>query len=290
MEFSTKVNLNKEPFHLNYLKTSNQRNWETVHAHQGMEFLYVHEGEGRAHIHGNLFPIVPGMLLLFQPFQPHRLEVSHLFVRTVFIFDPFPIDSVLIAFPSLHKFFTVLWKSTIAHPVLYLPPVQNEFLNLYEMLNQRSKNVSFVKSHEEFVLFVISFLQQLRRYEDKLAPLKDSTPQLKTNLTIKLIIDWVNANFREKFMLEKLSKDLHLSTFYLSHTFSAKTGSSLTKFIGSRRLREACHLLETTSKSVSEIASEVGFENSSYFCRVFKGAFGITPKGYRTEVLGEAKH
>ncbi|MCR8631222.1 helix-turn-helix transcriptional regulator [Paenibacillus radicis (ex Xue et al. 2023)] len=289
MKLSTNVNLIKEPFHLNYLKTSNQHSWEVFHAHQSMEFLYVYEGEGTAYIHGYKFPIVPGTLLLFQPFQLHRLEVSQLFIRTVFMFDPFPVDSVLVAFPSLHKFFTILWKSTLSHPVLYLSPAHNEFLILYEMLNQRLKNVSTAKWNEEFLLFVISILQHLRHYEKKLAPMKKSALEPKSSLTIKLIIEWVDANFRDKFMLEKLSEELHLSTFYLSHTFSEKTGSSLTKFISSRRLREACLLLETTSKSVSVIASEAGFQNASYFCRVFKGALGVTPKRYRTEVLGEPK-
>ncbi|MGO4183789.1 helix-turn-helix domain-containing protein [Paenibacillus sp. TAF43_2] len=289
MKLSTNVNLNKEPFHLNYFKTSNQRSWEVFHAHQSMEFLYVYEGEGIAHIHGCQFPIKPGTLLLFQPFQLHRLEVSERFVRTVFMFDPFPVSSALAIFPSLHMFFSVLWKSTLTHPVLYMPPAQNEFINLYEMLSIRLKNVPPSKWHEEYLLFVVSFLQQLRHFEKQLAPIKTPAPEPKSSLTIKLIINWVDANFRDKFMLENLSDELHLSTFYLSHTFSEKTGSSLTKFICSRRLREACHLLETTSKSVSEIASEVGFQNSSYFCRVFKGALGVTPKKYRAEVFGEGQ-
>jgi YesN/AraC family two-component response regulator len=43
-------------------------------------------------------------------------------------------------------------------------------------------------------------------------------------------------------------------------------------------------LLETTSKTASFIAQEVGFLNGSYFCRVFKTVLGITPKAYRMQV------
>lgn len=284
MKLSTNVNLNKEPFHLNYEKTSNQRNWEMFHAHQSMEFLYIYEGEGMAHIHGKQFPIVPGTLLIFQPFQLHRLEIKQLYVRTVFMFDPFPVDTALIAFPGLRKFFNALWKSDLLNQAIYLPPQNNVFLTLYKMLNERLKNVPTNKWQEEFILFVVSFLQHFRQFEKELLSKNEHPRHPKTSHTIEQVIRWVDLNFRDKFMLERLSEELHLSTYYLSHTFSQKTGSSLTEFINGRRLREACLLLETTSRSVSQIAGEVGFQNASYFCRVFKQAFGVTPKKYRVEM------
>ncbi|MFF2089559.1 AraC family transcriptional regulator [Paenibacillus sp. NPDC058174] len=282
MKLSTTVDVRKEPFHLNYCKTSNQQTWEVFHAHQSMELLYVHEGEGDAYIHGKVFPIQPGTLLLFQPFQLHRLEMNRLYVRTILMFDPYPVDTALVGFPALQHFFKGLWKSKLANPVLYFSPTNNELLVLYERLHQRLQHVPSHKIQEEYMLFLLSALQLLRLSEQQLGLTKQTAPEQETFQTIKRVLSWVDTHYRDKFVLEKLADDLHLSSYYLSHSFSDKTGSSLTQYISSRRIKEACLLLETTTKSVGAIADEVGFQQVSYFCRVFKGMLGVTPKRYRT--------
>jgi len=52
-----------------------------------------------------------------------------------------------------------------------------------------------------------------------------------------------------------------------------------------RRLRKAAQLLQTTDKTVQQIADECGFESLSHFSRYFKAKFGITPSQYR-DLLG----
>jgi AraC-like DNA-binding protein len=47
-------------------------------------------------------------------------------------------------------------------------------------------------------------------------------------------------------------------------------------------------MLMTTKMGINEIAQEVGFDNSSYFYRVFKNTFGVTPLKYRNHVEHEA--
>jgi AraC-like DNA-binding protein len=281
MRLSTAVNLNKEPFHLNFQKTSDQKNWEVFHAHQSMEFLYVYEGEGSAHVNKSVIPIVPGSLLIFQPFQLHRLKIKQNFVRSVFMFEPYAVDSSLIAFPSLRKFYDSLWKSLLSNQAIYLSPEHNEFILLYHQLNERLKTVPSGKWQEEFILFIMSFLQHLRFYVKDLCPPQYTAPSLKGSHTVDRMIRWIDTNFRNNFTLKKMSEELHLSTYYLSHTFREATGSSITEFITSRRLKEACILLETSSMSISHIALEVGFQNGSYFCRVFKQKLQLSPKDYR---------
>jgi AraC family transcriptional regulator len=51
-----------------------------------------------------------------------------------------------------------------------------------------------------------------------------------------------------------------------------------------RRLQRACHLIITSSASLSEIALSVGFADQSHLCRVFKRAFGRSPYRWRRDL------
>ena len=60
-----------------------------------------------------------------------------------------------------------------------------------------------------------------------------------------------------------------------------QTGQTLTGALAQLRLRQAARLLAYTSRNVSEIAADVGFESAFYFSRVFKRNFGASPLEYR---------
>ena len=72
-----------------------------------------------------------------------------------------------------------------------------------------------------------------------------------------------------------------LSPGYLSTVFKEETGMTLNRFIRVVRMNKAKELLETTNMKITGIAKEIGFSNSSYFCRSFREFFGDTPESCR---------
>ena len=62
---------------------------------------------------------------------------------------------------------------------------------------------------------------------------------------------------------------------------TALTGKTPIEFIRSIRLKHAAQLLEKTQMTVSEIAFEVGFNNTKYFVKYFKEEFNMLPRDYR---------
>lgn len=281
MRLSTSVDVTKEPFHLNHVKSCRTQNWEVYHAHSCMEFLYVYEGNGRVEVNKRWFNIEPGSLLVFQPFQLHRIQMKGPFVRSILMFDPYRLDAVLRAFSGMRSWFNTLWRQPLTCHVL---PRQQQMAHLYENLYSKLHRVPLHKQQEEFVLTLLSLLQQLEPFEHELCQGQKEKLKLGNNHTAEVITEWIERHYKDKFDLGRMSEDLHLSTFYLSHIFRQSTGRTITEFIISRRLKEACLLLETTSKTASFIAQEVGFQNGSYFSRVFKSVLGITPKAYRMQV------
>ena len=74
---------------------------------------------------------------------------------------------------------------------------------------------------------------------------------------------------------------LHCDVAWLSRESKRRTGRTYTELLQERRLRQAAWLLEHTNQRISDIALAVGYENVSYFHRIFRAQFGLSPKKYR---------
>jgi AraC-like DNA-binding protein len=83
--------------------------------------------------------------------------------------------------------------------------------------------------------------------------------------------------------LSELCAHFHRSRSHISHLFKHRVGMSLRAYCNELRLEDARTLLCTTAMSVTEIAFETGFCDTSYFIRLFKAKYGETPHQFRRE-------
>lgn len=105
-----------------------------------------------------------------------------------------------------------------------------------------------------------------------------STNENPDTLFLKKAISIINAEIdNHKFGASQLAAKMHLSESQLYRKLKAITDRSTSIFIRSVRLNVAKTLIQTTSKSVSEIAYSVGFNDPSWFSRAFKEEFGMSP-------------
>ena len=81
--------------------------------------------------------------------------------------------------------------------------------------------------------------------------------------------------------LTEAAQLLHCDVAWLSREIKRRTGRTYTELLQERRLRQAAWLLEHTNQRISDIALAVGYENVSYFHRIFRAQFGLSPKKYR---------
>ena len=103
------------------------------------------------------------------------------------------------------------------------------------------------------------------------------------------IIAYVDAHFREKLMLEDLSFLFNTNRSAFCKKFKLFTGKTFLNYIADKKLEAFFKLLSETKLSLSEIASDLGFESTAYLCRFFKKRTGKTPKEYRAEMIKKAK-
>jgi len=83
--------------------------------------------------------------------------------------------------------------------------------------------------------------------------------------------------------LPRMTEISNVSFAHLARTLKAHTGRTPTEFINRVRLKNASMLLTTTSREISDIAFDCGFENLSYFYRLFRREYGQTPHRHRIE-------
>lgn len=103
---------------------------------------------------------------------------------------------------------------------------------------------------------------------------------------ITVVKQYIKDHFRENINREELANVAFITPNYLSKRFCSETGMSLREYINERRVEEAKRLLLSTTKTVSEIACEVGFENISYFSTVFHKFTGVSPINWRETAGG----
>jgi AraC-like DNA-binding protein len=84
----------------------------------------------------------------------------------------------------------------------------------------------------------------------------------------------------EEFDVAGLCEEMHMSRSTLFRKLDALTNQSPVEFIRTLRLKRAAVMLKEQHGNVSEVALEVGFSNPSYFAKMFKKAFSLTPSEF----------
>jgi AraC-like DNA-binding protein len=103
------------------------------------------------------------------------------------------------------------------------------------------------------------------------------------------VIMFLQKNYFMDIKLEDLGRLVNLHPRYLCTLFSKVTGQTITEYVRGLRIEKAKRLLLYTSHSITDIAFEVGFNNSQYFSRVFGKAEGMDPRTFR-RIRGMSKN
>jgi len=94
---------------------------------------------------------------------------------------------------------------------------------------------------------------------------------------------FIDKNLHSTIHTKDLSAVARRSAAHFARSFKQSFGESPHAYVMKRRLETACHLMMTSSESLSQIALTVGFSDQSHFCKRFKQAFGESPSNWRRE-------
>lgn len=97
------------------------------------------------------------------------------------------------------------------------------------------------------------------------------------------ILRYLRENIHKRITLEDVCERFNYSRSFICKSFKAQTGESLITCFNRLKAEEAARLLTETNKSITDIATGLGFRETKYFDSVFKKHHGITPVQYREE-------
>lgn len=100
-------------------------------------------------------------------------------------------------------------------------------------------------------------------------------------LLVGTVVDYIDARPDRVADLQTLADRTGHSVYHFARIFREETGMTPWAYVQAARLREARRLLETTDRSLADIALAAGFYDQSHFTRVFRAAEGLPPGAYR---------
>jgi AraC family transcriptional regulator len=99
---------------------------------------------------------------------------------------------------------------------------------------------------------------------------------------LRKVEDYVRDHLAEEVPVERLAELVELSPFHFSRVFKESTGMSPLQFVVRERITRAQQLIRETSRSLIEIALDVGYTSPSHFAQVFRRVVGVTPREFRS--------
>jgi YesN/AraC family two-component response regulator len=130
---------------------------------------------------------------------------------------------------------------------------------------------------------IVAMTQAKRRQDSRNMPalsprtpkVSDSVPSAKQR-SLEAAVNYVTQHFREKIHNQAVAELCHMSPFAFCRAFKKEYGIQFRDYVVRYRLREACRLLDNPNVSISDVAYAVGFNDVSYFSRMFKRYFGVS--------------
>lgn len=113
---------------------------------------------------------------------------------------------------------------------------------------------------------------------------KNQMEEHTTSERLRPVIDYIKKNYAYEISLMELAELLPMSEGQFCRVFKQHMKISPMQYLMRYRILQSCRLLQDTDKKIGEIANLTGFNNISYFNKVFMKIIGCTPKEYRSNV------
>lgn len=236
-----------------------------AHFHNKHELYFLEKGRTKYFIGDEIFMLEPGDMVFVPAGIFHKTDSGDTAgtSRLLFSFDSEVAGKEFVAELTKNKFIRIPSEK------LYI--LKNIFAQIEQEENKKEQGYREM----ERLLFG-QLLINISRYG---LP-ENEKPLSEQEILVQRIAKYISENFDADLSLDRLSAMFALSPSHLSRLFKKATGVGLNEYINISRITAAEKLLRDTDKSVTQIATECGFNDSNYFAAVFKKLKGTTPKKY----------
>ncbi|MBP0990199.1 MAG: helix-turn-helix transcriptional regulator [Oscillospiraceae bacterium] len=248
--------------------------FEPLHWHKELEFIRIKTGTMKIFLDNILYTVNAGEQIIIQSGTLHRGVLENCFYECI-VFDP--------AMLCKHK-------NDIAET--YIMPIINRRVAVFPLTAGKPETYDSINllfdecgrslTNNELDIYAALYKVFSSLYKENMISQTHSAGRTeKQNQTVGKIIDWIQNNYTENLTLSDIAGVGNLSTKYLCRLFKDYTLMTPVEYINNLRIENACHLMIYSDLSVTDAALESGFNDLSYFIKIFKRYKGITPSEYK---------
>lgn len=245
--------------------------------------IFVNQGSGILKADFTSYEFTPGKVFAFSPYQPFLFETSNNFEGTAIHFHP--------DFFCIHKHQKEVSCNGVLFNNVYEPPwvdvnadEERLLLAIMDQLIEETPKVTLgqyelLVSHLKILLIHLSRIKVEQNPQATLDVSGIEQPFILQNLK-----EAIEAHFKTRHSASDYAELLNISAKALAKLAKKHFNKTLTELISERIIIEAKRELYLTSKTVKEIAYELGYDDEYYFSRFFKTNTEISPQLYRDTV------
>lgn len=253
-----------------------------AHKHNFIEVLYVCQGQLINIIEERQVTVRTGELLFLNQYTHHEIL-------------PAGEEDIAINFMILPEFFDIAYTMAGSNNVLadFLVNVLRQDEERGEYLHFKVAEVLQIQNLLENIIYSLVtgkgdqsrinqttmgliFLYLL----DSVQYVEMRLPNQYENMIVMTTLDYIEQKYKNATLTE-LCHELHLPIHVLSKMIKKNTGFNFKELLQRKRMNKAAELICDTNLPVGDIIAAVGYENNSYFHRVFKERYHLTPKEFR---------
>ena len=253
-----------------------------LHWHEQMEIVYVKKGSGSVTVNltslpvcaGSIVPILPGELHAIEGTPGVRMEYENI------IFSLSILDSTDENDWCRTHVIRPLENGSLSFPRPIAPGTA--FYEKASAALDLADRACMEKAPGYSLLVKSSLFQFLHALYANRCP-KAGRPASQHEDSLKKVILFVKEHFAEPITVEDAAAVTEYSTAHFMRFFRQETGQTFVRFLSDYRLSYASYLLKESGDPVSAVAEKSGFFNLSYFIRIFRSHFGLSPGQYRRQ-------
>lgn len=254
-----------------------------IHWHEEIEIILINSGICDYKIDLSSFIVTEGDLLIIGSQKLHGLSLIPnknmewiSFVFNINMLKSLDTDGTLLNYisPILngnHELPIKINKDSSGYYKLL-----NIFKDIVECYSQKSIAYELEIKSQLFHFFALLYKNDLiTTHENK------NISTLKNTEKIKSVLNYIHDHYFEAISIKTLANICNYSEYHFMRFFKKHMGLTSIQYINNYRLEKATYLLTSTNNSIMDISLEVGFDNLSYFNKLFKKKYNITPKEFR---------
>lgn len=149
----------------------------------------------------------------------------------------------------------------------------------------KNDHISSIEKHYSCELIQMETYDTIKEYLNRMldAIFEEILSRNDHNMSnkVKEALDYIAENYNEWLSLQDVAKSMHLSPHYFSKLFKREMGMTYVSYVTKYKIEKAKEALEKTDQPIVNIALDLGYDETSYFSKVFKKMEGVTPTQYR---------